>query len=230
MNVRVRAVIFDFNGVLVDDEHVHFELFRDVLAAEGIELTERAYHAEYLGFDDRGAFEAALQGSGRSFDRAKIEDLIARKAKLYVEVAEAGLKLFPGAAESVLLAAERGPVAICSGALRAEVEFGLRKLAVRELVSAIVASEDTTRCKPDPEGYVSTLKALQTRRPDLTASECLVVEDSLAGVEAGAAAGMFVVGVCHTYQHDELLQAGARVVLPTLAAFPSWANFSDMGG
>ena len=83
----IRAVIFDFNGVLVDDEHVHFELFREVLAAERVVISERDYHERYLGLDDRGCFEAALSDAGQDADRRRVDALIARKAGRYVEVA-----------------------------------------------------------------------------------------------------------------------------------------------
>src|SRR5215210_6520183 len=102
-----RAVIFDFNGVLVDDESVHFTLFREVLAGEGIELTERAYHEEYLGYDDRGCFEVALGRAGRSLDRNHVDGLISRKAALYAERAEAAVRFFPGGAEAVEALARR---------------------------------------------------------------------------------------------------------------------------
>ncbi len=77
----IGAVIFDFNGVLVDDESVHFALFQEVLAQEGVAITERDYHERYLGYDDRGCFEAALRDGGQSADRARLDDLIARKAR-----------------------------------------------------------------------------------------------------------------------------------------------------
>jgi HAD superfamily hydrolase (TIGR01509 family) len=218
--MTIRAVIFDFNGVLVDDEAVHFALFREVLAAEGMELTEQAYHEEYLGYDDRGAFEVALARAGRTFDRTRIDALIARKAARYSEVAESGLRIFPRAAECVRAAAERGLVAICSGALRAEIEFALQRMRVRDQVVAIIAAEDTTRCKPDPEGYVLALGALRSQGlSDLDADECLVIEDSLAGIQAARAAGMAAVAVAHTYTPDELTRAGALAVLPRLEDF-----------
>src|SRR3982750_211674 len=97
----IRAVIFDFNGVLVDDEHVHFELFREVLAGEGIALSERDYHERYLGYDDRGCFEAALGEAGQGAGRPRIDALIAKKAGRYAAVASAGLRYFPGAAGCV---------------------------------------------------------------------------------------------------------------------------------
>ncbi|CAN5861854.1 HAD family phosphatase [soil metagenome] len=214
----IRAIIFDFNGVLVDDESVHFELFREVLAQEGIDLTEEVYHDRYLGFDDRGGFEAALTEAGQAFDPRQIQDLIARKALRYGEVAESGLKFFPEAAETLRRLADRYPLAICSGALRPEIEYALQRLGVRDRVHAIVSAEDTTRCKPDPEGYLLALQALRDRSlDDLQANQCLVVEDSLAGIKAALAAGMRVFGVSHSYSHLEMNGAGAEVVIDRLS-------------
>lgn len=221
----IRAVIFDFNGVLVDDEHVHFELFREVLATEGVDLDEVAYHDRYLGFDDKGAFAAALLDAGRPAPPAFVDDLIARKAARYVEVAEAGLRFFPAAAETVRGLADRYPVAICSGALRAEIEYALRRLKIRDRVGSITSAEDTERCKPDPEGYRIALGRLREEYPDLAPSECLVIEDSLAGIEAARAAGMVAVGVTHTYRRDELEGAGAAAVVEGLETItPVWLD------
>src|SRR3954447_7914395 len=107
----IRAVIFDFNGVLVDDEHVHFELFREILGQEGIPMTARQYHEQFLGLDDRGCFEAALVEAGRVPDAPGLDDLIARKARRYVTVAAEGLRYFPGAAECLTALARRWPLA-----------------------------------------------------------------------------------------------------------------------
>jgi beta-phosphoglucomutase len=224
----IRAVIFDFNGILVDDEPVHYELFREVLGQEGIALDERRYHERYLGFDDRGCFEAALADAGQEAGRDRVAELIARKARRYAAVAEEGLRFFPGAADCLEALAGRWPLAICSGALRPEIEFALARLGLRDRVAAIVSAEDTTRCKPDPEGYRLALDALRASSEalaDLRPGECLVVEDSLAGVESARAAGMRAVGIAHTYALDELSGAGADAVLPDLAHLsPRWVE------
>ncbi len=200
----IRAVIFDFNGVLVDDEHVHFELFREVLAVEDLTLDEATYHDRYLGFDDRGCFWNALRDNGRDAPDTLISALIARKAVRYAEVAETGLKFFPHAAESLTFLANRFPIAICSGALRAEIEYALNRLEIRDRVHSITSAEDTTRCKPDPQGYLLALDCLRADHPALLASECLVIEDSIAGLQAASAAGMVAVAVTHTYSREEL--------------------------
>jgi beta-phosphoglucomutase len=222
----VRAVIFDFNGVLVDDEQIHFELFREVLAQEGVALTARQYHERYLGFDDRGCFEAALVDAGQAADRDRVEALIARKARRYGERARTGLRIFPGASACVSALSDRWPVAICSGALRPEIEFALDQMQVRDHIAVIVAAEDTTRCKPDPEGYLLALEGLRAQvGPDLAAEDCLVIEDSLAGIASARAAGMRAVGVTPTYTAEALREAGADAISDGLTSLtPSWID------
>ena len=217
-------MIFDFNGVLVDDEHVHFELFREVLATEGIALDEAAYHDRYLGFDDRGCFSAALADAGRAAPPSFVDDLIARKAARYAEVAEAGLRFFPSAAETLAAPGRR-----LSG------RDLLRRAPGRDRVRAPADG----RPRPRPVDHLGRgHRALQARPrglsaspstasaadlPDLDAGSCLVIEDSLAGIEAARAAGMVAVGVTHTYRRDELEGAGAAAVVEGLGTItPGW--------
>jgi beta-phosphoglucomutase-like phosphatase (HAD superfamily) len=236
----IGAVIFDFNGVLVDDEDVHFALFQELLAREGVLITKQDYHDRYLGYDDRGCFKAALTDAGQRTDRDRLDELIANKARRYVEVAEQGLRYFPAAALTLDRISACWPVAICSGALRPEIEYALRRLARLDRVAVIVSAEDTNKCKPDPEGYQLALDSLRAHarngghRPDsgaeqpsleLKASNCLVVEDSLAGIQSAKGAGMWAVGVPNTYTADELLAAGADAIVTGLAVLtPEWIN------
>jgi beta-phosphoglucomutase-like phosphatase (HAD superfamily) len=235
--MSIDAVIFDFNGVLVDDEFMHFALFREVLAQEGVVITERDYHERYLGYDDRGCFEAALGDAGHSADPLRLDRLVARKAVRYVEFAERGLRFFPAAAQTLGTVASRWPVAICSGALRSEIEYALRKLGCFDQVAVIISAEDTVKCKPDPEGYRLALTALQSRYGSsqssaitattesnrISATGCLVIEDSLAGIASAKAAGMQAIGVTNTYAAAELREAGADLVIDELTTLtPEW--------
>ena len=215
----IRAVIYDFNGVLVDDEHVHFELFQEVLGEEGVSITAQDYHDVYLGYDDRGCLERALMDAGQDAPRARVDELIARKASRYAAVAERGLRIFPHATENVKLLAERWPIAICSGALRPEIEFVLTKMRVRELVQVIVSAEDA-----EPDGYLLALDGLRARvGEDLEAGHCLVVEDSRAGIQSAKAAGMWAIGLSQTYSSEELRQAGSDAVIDSLGTLtPEW--------
>ena len=225
----IRAVIFDFNGVLVDDEHVHFELFREILAEEGVAISAEQYHERYLGLDDRGCFEAALR-RGRPGGR--------RAAARRSDCAE-GAAVRRGRRGGPAVLSRRGqlpdtlagcwPLAINSGALRPEIEFALDRLDCRDRVAAIVSAEDTNQCKPDPQGYLLALEALR-RHPgdgaalaDLRPEHCLVVEDSLAGVASAKGAGMWAVGITHTYRAEALREAGADAIIDGLKTLtPDW--------
>lgn len=212
-----RAALLDYNGVLVDDELVHLAAFQDALRPLGVELSEADYWQRYLGFDDDGAFRAILQDAGRSVEGAVVRELIDAKRPLYLARAHAELKAFPGAAELVRALRAAGPVGIVSGALRDEIELGLRVLGVREEIGYIVAAEDTQAGKPDPQGYVLGLSWLASELGGALGGDVLVVEDSLSGVEAAKAAGLTCLGVGHSYPLAELKRAGADDTVDRIA-------------
>jgi len=211
MPTGLRVVIFDFNGVIVDDEPIHLELFRAVLAEEGIALSDEDYHEKYLGYDDRGCFAAALAGAGRdreANDSAFINELIERKAALYRAAINERYLLFPGVAELVRRLADKYPLAIASGALRDEIEMVLERGDIRDCFQVIIAAEDVGACKPDPEAYLKALAALNAgERPTIHPGECLVIEDSIAGVDAAKRAGMRCLAVTNSYAAEELKEA-----------------------
>jgi len=203
----VSVYLFDFNGVLVDDERVHFAAFRDVLGKRGLTLDESTYVARYLAFDDNTAFRAMLKDAERAFDDAAIAECVAEKLPMYMAAVERDLVLFPGAFELLAACAEQGTVAIVSGALRVEIDFALRRAGVTDAVRTIVAAEDVTACKPDPAGYLEGLRRLSASPRD-----AVVVEDSLAGIASARAAGCAVVAVAHSYPFEQLAATGARDV------------------
>jgi beta-phosphoglucomutase len=203
----VSVYLFDFNGVLVDDERVHFTAFRDVLARRSVSLDEATYVARYLAFDDTTAFRAMLRDAGRAFDEAAIAECVAEKLPVYMSSVEQELVLFPGAFELLRACSERGTVAIVSGALRVEIEFALRSAGATDVVRTIVAAEDVSVCKPDPAGYLEALRRLSSSPFD-----AVVVEDSLAGIASARAAGCAVVAVAHSYPLEDLAASGARDV------------------
>ena len=208
--------LFDYNGVLVDDERVHLEAFRDVLRPRGVEVSERAYWERYLGFDDAGAFSAMLADAGRVASVSEIEALIAAKKPRYLERAKTALAGFPGAAEVLRRRAAGAPVGVVSGALRDEIDLGLQLLEIEDSVRFVVAAEDTRACKPDPEGYRIAIAKLEELGIE-HASNAIVIEDSLAGVQAAKAAGLLCIAVAHSYAAPELVEAGADHVAARIA-------------
>src|ERR1051325_4277498 len=118
----LRAIIFDFNGIIVNDEPIHFRLFQRVLADQGLTLSEDEYYARYLGFDDRGAFMAAYKDNNRLLDEASLAQLIARKAALYQIEIRNQVDIFPGVQSLIRALAGKLPLAVASGALRHEID------------------------------------------------------------------------------------------------------------
>ncbi len=210
------ATLFDFNGVLVDDEHVHLEAFRDTVKPLGIEIGEKEYWDELLGFDDAGAFEHLLKKAGLDAGRAEVQRLIDAKRPLYMARARDSLVTFEGAGDLIRRRHAVGPVAVVSGALTEEIEYGLSVLGVADLVGKIISAEDTTVSKPDPQGYlmgVAWLKEIGCQR----AEHALVIEDSLDGIVSAKRAGLTVIAVAHSYGLPELRASEADLVLERLS-------------
>lgn len=216
----MRGILFDFNGVLVDDEPLHCRFLRETLAEEGIAFTERDYYDVYLGFDDRGCFTTALAGAGRPSSPDRVAELTERKAARYAaHVERHGLPFFPGSLELLDEALAAGiAVGIVSGALRREIELALRHVGRLGALRCLVAAEDVAVGKPDSEGYRRGYDLLARAVPagalPLAPRDVVAIEDSPAGLESARGAGLRTLGVTHTYRASEL--SLAEVVVESL--------------
>jgi len=225
----LRAILFDFNGVLVDDEPIHLEMFQRVLAEEGIGLTAEDYYRRYLGLDDRACFAAVLQAAGGAPAMPRLMRLIARKAAYYQErIGERGYPLCAGAAELVGAAAAAGlMLGVVSGALRHEVDGALHQAGLAGSFKVLVTAEDVSAGKPDPEGYRRALEALNAVPPLperlLHPHEVLAVEDSPAGLTAAGEAGLVTLGIARDY-------LPGLPGLPGFSAGPEPAGLTGPGG
>jgi beta-phosphoglucomutase len=214
----IRAIIFDLDGTLADTEPLHFEAFARVLRGEGIELDRAEYYRRLIGFDDHDCFATVLREKGRAAADGTLAALIARKAAIYQEMIAGRDVIFPGAADFVRSCARRFPLIVATGTLRVEAELILKRAGVRELFVDIIAAEDVEHGKPAPDGFekaLGRLGFLMRLRPALLPSECLVIEDTVAGVEAGRRAGMRVLALCHSVRPEAL--KGAEIVRNSLA-------------
>ncbi len=213
----LRAVLFDFNGVLVDDEPVHLALLQRVLAEEGVELSAEGYWSHYVGLDDRACFRALLEQPGEAPSEPRLMRLIARKSSYYQEwIRREGYPFFPGARELVAALADAGlTLGLVSGALRDEVEGALRQGGLLGRFKVLVTADDVARSKPDPEGYRRGIESFNTVPPLperlFHPHEALAIEDTPAGIEAARLAGLSTLAVAHTYPAAELAFAD-RVV------------------
>lgn len=214
--MKLRAVVFDFDGVIANSEPLHFRALRDVLASTGVSLSERDYYARYLGFDDAGALHAIGADSG-VFGPEQVASLVSRKAVRFEELeADAGM-LFPGAADAIRRVAASVPIGIASGARRDEILRVLEAAGLTDLFAAIVAAEDVSRSKPDPAPYLLAVRLLAAVAGDsLQPGDCVAIEDSRWGLESARQAGLRTIAVTHTYTLAEL--GAADLVLDSLEA------------
>lgn len=199
----MRAVLFDFDGVLVNSEPLHFGSLRDALAREGIAIDEQEYLSTYLAYDDRGAIRLALERHEVPFDRDRIETIARRKARDF-EALLPRVPFFPGAKELVRALAAEVPVAIASGALHGEIESILKAGGLFDAFTAIVGADDVSRGKPHPEPYLTAMARVNGHEPGIRPEDCLVFEDSMPGIASGRAAGMKVVAVTNSYPAERL--------------------------
>jgi beta-phosphoglucomutase len=206
----MRAVLFDFDGVLVDSEPLHFRSMREALLGEGFTIDEEEYWRHLLARDDRGAIRIALERHDVPYDTARIEAVARRKAEAFAALLS-DVPFLPGARDLVRRLQREVPLAIASGARRAEIEGILTAGNLRDAFSAVVGIEDVSRSKPDPEPYLTAMGRLAGRLPGLQPAECLVIEDSYTGITSGLAAGMKVLAVTNSYPRAKLL-AAHRVV------------------
>jgi len=210
----LRALIFDFNGIIVDDEPIHFELFKQVLAEEGIKLTEADYYARYLGFDDRGAFTAAYREHGRSLDEKLLARLIDRKTIYYQSEIRSKVRIFPGVEKLVTTLVPVLPLAVASGALRQEIETILSAAGLLKHFAVIISAEDVDHGKPEPEIFLKALARLNAQVEDghpIDAADCLVIEDSKEGIRGARQAGMKCLAVSNSHPAELLQEANAVV-------------------
>ena len=206
----LRAILFDFNGVLVDDEPIHFQLVARVLAEEGLALDTVDYLAEFVGLPDRDCFAAAMRRAGVEPDPTRIVRLVARKASYYQQVMRRqGFPFFPGAVELVRSASGSGlMLGVVSGALGEEVEGALAQAGLRDAFKCVVAAEDVARGKPAPDAYLRALDEINSRPPLpqrlVHPHEVLAIEDTPRGLEAAVAAGLVTLGIAQTFSREAL--------------------------
>ena len=213
-----RALIFDFNGVLADDETPHFRCFQQALAEQGFRLTAEEYYGTYLGMDERTCAEALIrQRDGRS-DPMLLNWITQRKVELFHTYSTAHKPvLFPGVVEFVKEARADHRLAIASGGRREQIAYALSGTPIEHDFAVIVSADDCAVGKPDPAIYALTLKLLngkEPRPPLIRAGDCLVLEDSQAGILSAKQAGMEVIALATTYPAPLLSEAHA--VLPGL--------------
>lgn len=210
------GVIFDFDGVIADTERLHLRAFQQVLSGGPLMLTEEAYDARYLGYDDAGVFNALAADHGRRLSRGELASMVTEKGRRYDALVAAGEVVFADAPDCIARLAADVILGVASGALHAEIEAILEGAGLRRHFSAIVAADDVERSKPAPDSYARAVELLSAElgRPP-SPSGFVAIEDSRWGIEAAAAAGLPCVGITTSYGPEDL--PGAVLVVSRLA-------------
>jgi len=217
----IRAIFFDFNGVIIDDEPLQLEAYREVLQEHGIDLTAAHYYAA-LGMDDKAFVHTAFEREEKVLSAATLLDVIDRKSEVHRRLIADELPLFPGVVTFLRVAVRNYQTGLVSMARRKEIDYVLGRARLDKMFAVIVSAEDAKHYKPNPECYQTGLAKLnayraQKRQLPLLANECVAIEDSPPGVAAARAAGMRTIGITNTVAESDLREAGAEVVTHSLA-------------
>lgn len=211
----LRAIIFDFNGVILNDEPLHFQSMMETVADVGIRITKEEYWTNYLPLDDVTCLETICRNHSFKLGGEDRLRLLQLKALYYRRLLQNQYPLFPGAAEFIRAAAVRYPLALASGARRDEIEATLQAAGLAHHFRVIAAAEDFVLGKPHPESYLFALqllnKTLNGQARQIQPEECLVIEDSVGGVQGARTAGMMCLALTNTYP-EESLYAANRIV------------------
>ena len=215
----LRAILFDFDGVIADSETLHLKAFQKILKEEAIELPDEAYYTRYLGLDDNTCIRTVLQDYGQPSGDALTRSMVQRKSVYYATQQEA-VTLLPGAEAFIRHVAAHYPLAIGSGALRQEISHVLRRYGVDVFFRIVVSADDIQHSKPAPDVYLKVLEDLNTTLQDtrpLLPAECVVIEDARHGIAAAHAAGMRCIAVATSYppaalQDADLVVDGMQVL------------------
>ena len=216
----IKAIFFDFNGVIIDDETIQMKAYQEVLSGHEIAVTEELYFGA-LGMDDRTFVRSMFEHAKKPLTDPLLDEVMVAKTDLHRQMIEE-LPLFPGVLTFLKAASREFQLGLVSMANLDEVSYVFQRANLTPLFSVIVTAEDASVCKPAPDCYLAGLLKLNEKRQHermlpLLASECLAIEDSPPGIQSARAAGMKTLGVTNTVSPDALRAAGADVVTKSLA-------------
>jgi beta-phosphoglucomutase len=202
--MSLKAVLFDFNGVIIKDEPIHLQLIDEILLQENLQPQKLHERQACLGRSDRAYFQDLLKNRGRVVTEEYLTQLLQRKAEAYLLELEKleKLPLYPGIEDLIFqVRSQHLQLGLVSGALRQEIEPVLERAKLIEYFHVIVAGDDINTSKPQPEGYLLAVEKFNQAYPELNlqTQECLAIEDTPAGIQAAKRAQMQVVGVANTY-------------------------------
>jgi len=204
----LKAIIFDFDGVIADTEPLHLKAFQLALEEKGIALSEEQYNDNYLAYDDKTFFKELLKDRNILNDEATVSNYISRKSEHFNNILKGNILILDGVSDFISRLSSKFPLSIGSGALRSEIVEILEYAGLRKYFDIIVSADDVENCKPDPEVYLKVLRHLNdSGATPISADECLVIEDSISGIMAAHSAGMKCLAITNSYSAENLSKA-----------------------
>ncbi|QLE55927.1 HAD family phosphatase [Nostoc sp. TCL26-01] len=202
--MSLKAVLFDFNGVIINDERIHLQLIDEILVQENLQPQKAQERQTSLGRSDRSYFQELLANRGRVASEEYLTQLLKRKAQAYGQELEKldKLPIYPGVEDIIFQVRSRNlKLGLVSGAIRPEIELVINRAKLAENFQIIITGDDVTTSKPQPDGYLLAVKRLSQAYPELNLQpqECLAIEDTPVGIAAAKRAQIPVVGVANTY-------------------------------
>jgi beta-phosphoglucomutase len=204
----LKAIIFDFDGVIADTEPLHLKAFQLTLEEDGITLSEEEYNDNYLAYDDKTFFKELLKDRNIEHDGAIVSDYINRKSGHFNNVLRGNILILEGVPDFISKISGKYLLSIGSGALRDEIVEILESVDLKKHFDIIVSADEVVNCKPDPEVYLKVLGQLNDLgSAQISADECLVIEDSISGIKAAHSAGMKCLAITNSYSAEDLSKA-----------------------
>lgn len=211
------GIIFDFDGIIVDTEPLHYKAFQEILIPMGLGYSWEDYLRSYIGYDDRDAFRNTFLEAGKDLGDGELEALIEAKGAAFQRIIATGVKPYPGVVELIRSISGNLPVGLCSGALPSDIEPILEYLGIAGSFDIIITAADVLASKPDPESYALAITMLIAAHPGkgIMPGNCLAIEDTPAGIASARGAGLKVLAVTNSYPEGEL--TGADRIVDSLA-------------
>jgi beta-phosphoglucomutase len=208
----IKAIVFDFDGVIVDTEPMHYRSTLRALAPYGVSFDYPKYLESYVGYDDRELLRNCLieLGGMQDVGNAQLSELIGKKAQLFEkEFNQDGVSTVAGALAFIDLAAAQWPLAIGSGASRRDIELILDQLGIADRFETTVSADDVPHSKPHPQTYAQAVDLLGAAHPELELKpgQCLAIEDTAAGLSSARGAGLMTLGLETTGPAKDLADA-----------------------
>ena len=216
----IKAILMDFNGVIINDEPIQHAAYKEIFAADGIDVTDEMYYSR-LGMDDKTFVASILEEAGKPADMERVLELTAAMSAHWREIVSEAMPIFEGVENFVRKCSNELSLGIVSMAKREEIDYVLESVGIADCFTVVVSSENVTECKPDPQCYRRGFRHLDLARVaeghlPMVHKDCVVIEDSPPGVMAGRAADLPVLAVTNTVSGDQLRAAGANAIAKKL--------------